>query len=814
MITDEVIMETSEGLSYFPADRSLEQSINATPSAAPTASETISESNDALIIRETLRVYGSLYLIFFLAFCYLRRKFPKYYNIRSWVPEMECELAHAEYPGWFSWAWRVMYVNDTQLLQNIGMDGLCFIRSLRLGAKLSFSGVINSVWLIPLFLTADEDDAQVTVVDKFAKISVANVPAGSPRMAGVVVAAYFTLFYALHLLSKELDWYAEFRHKYLSQRLPQNFSIYVSGIPEELRSDFALGDYFRSWSSQSAIVESHMTMDTPSLDADVAKRDVLVEKLEHAIAKEKIHGVKAKHRIVSLRNVFRQGALTEKVDSVPAYRKELDKLNHKISLAIGNISNRNHRMRQFMSKQPGSGSGKILSVPTLSPIGEQEQEIFFHPEESLGDESIDYLFGDHLKTEDDEEVPLAELGPTGGSERVVGKNPERTGYLHRKDTPPHPFLQLVGMPEFCDDGTNTQPNSESNQPMSTTSIETHVVAQLLDIEAGDNHVEQHIGGKLEETSEQWQNADFGHDSSTSGIVVPSGSSSRHGNLSETSFGHAATGIRNLSSKVKHSATIGVVGGVKKVSGSVNQVKRATGKGVQTAVKAADLGISSAKKAAEMGVHQLQRAPELASKLKETAAFIAPVLAGKEDGAPRNAGFVVFRNLFTCQAARQMLQHAAGECRSRSLSALKICKLTTMCIPASQMVVEPAPPPHEIFWRNVGLPDNARKTGTLLSAVATTTLCFFWSIPMAFLSSLTEVDSLKEKLPTLARWVEEFPWLESFLATIAPLLLLLINEGVLPNVLKWFSTWEGLVGAPQLEASTFVKLSCFVVSGCD
>jgi hypothetical protein len=128
-----------------------------------------------------------------------------------------------------------------------------------------------------------------------------------------------------------------------------------------------------------------------------------------------------------------------------------------------------------------------------------------------------------------------------------------------------------------------------------------------------------------------------------------------------------------------------------------------------------------------------------------------------------------------------------------------------------MVVEPAPPPNEIFWRNVGLPDNARKTGTLLSTVATATLCFFWSIPVAFLASLTEVDALKETLPTLAKWIEAFPWLESFLATIAPLLLLLLNEGVLPNILTWFSTWEGLVGSPQLEASTFVKLSAFVVS---
>lgn len=128
-----------------------------------------------------------------------------------------------------------------------------------------------------------------------------------------------------------------------------------------------------------------------------------------------------------------------------------------------------------------------------------------------------------------------------------------------------------------------------------------------------------------------------------------------------------------------------------------------------------------------------------------------------------------------------------------------------------MIVEAAPPPDEIFWRNVGLPDNARKTGRLLSFAATTSLCFFWSVPVAFISSLTAVDSLKQKLPTLARLVDEFPWLEAFLATIAPLILLALNNLVLPTAVKVFSTWEGLVGSPQLEASTFVKLSAFVVS---
>jgi hypothetical protein len=127
-----------------------------------------------------------------------------------------------------------------------------------------------------------------------------------------------------------------------------------------------------------------------------------------------------------------------------------------------------------------------------------------------------------------------------------------------------------------------------------------------------------------------------------------------------------------------------------------------------------------------------------------------------------------------------------------------------------MNIEAAPSPNEVFWRNVGLPGKAQITGRLLSMAATITLCFFWSIPMALISSLTQVSTLKEKLPRLGELIETLPWLESFLAVLAPLLLLALNEGVLPNILKWFATWEGLVGSPQLEASTFVKLSSFVV----
>jgi hypothetical protein len=127
-----------------------------------------------------------------------------------------------------------------------------------------------------------------------------------------------------------------------------------------------------------------------------------------------------------------------------------------------------------------------------------------------------------------------------------------------------------------------------------------------------------------------------------------------------------------------------------------------------------------------------------------------------------------------------------------------------------MMVENAPGPQDVFWSNVGIPHSGRRTGALISLVSTCTLCVFWSIPVALINSLTSVNSLKKSMPRLGDAVEALPALEMFLALIAPLLLLMLNEALLPVILKGFSKWEGHISAPRLDASLFRKLSFFAI----
>jgi len=164
---------------------------------------------------------------------------------------------------------------------------------------------------------------------------------------------------------------------------------------------------------------------------------------------------------------------------------------------------------------------------------------------------------------------------------------------------------------------------------------------------------------------------------------------------------------------------------------------------------------------EKGQQTMKTAQSIGTHAVTSASAVVPLLLSRASGSPRDAGFVVFSSLYATQAALQMVHHPR---------------------PCS-MKVQEAPNPDDIFWRNVGLPARARRTGLILSVSATTVLCIFWSIPTAAISSLTEVNSLKQMLPGLADFLKAHPAWESLLALIAPMLLLFINEVILPWILK-------------------------------
>eukprot|EP00934_Nitzschia_sp_Nitz4_P002704 Nitzschia sp. Nitz4//scaffold3_size479765//335905//339282//NITZ4_000140-RA/size479765-augustus-gene-1.577-mRNA-1//1//CDS//3329550878//2694//frame0 len=734
-------------------------------------------SNDAQIMRHTFRVYGSIYLVFFVMFCFLRKYFPKLYNVRGWVPELKCRLAVQKKYGFVDWAWKVFEVTDDELLHNCGMDALCFLRCLRLGTKLSLVGAMNAVWLIPVYLTAEESRETSRLSDPFVLMSLANLPIRSPRFVAPVVAIYIIVLSSIYLISKEYDWYIEYRHKHLAQRKPRNYAIYVSGIPPKYQSSYALADYFRqctSWSS--SVMEAHIAMDIPTLESKVTKRDKLVATIEHTVALEKKKGITHTHRRF---NWTHGRDAVKKVETVNHYMQELETLNNQIALSSGHVSRSNHRMRKHLRRSSVelgqlNVSSRVLvrsnSEPTLVP-----EEATIPPVQIEEEEDYPRFTRPDVDDSDDSD---GSLGTTidnaifgrggGGLAKVAPNRSPPTPQKQQSDPSVYPLRRQLSDPSVAA-ASVAQSVAKSHYSQGNPSVYP-LRRQLSDPSVAAQSVAKSHYSRAAMMEEGRAATDSAIELDADGEILSPNSSARRRFLLDWNVGETIRS--NVGQGVRLIGDIGYQGAVLVGSGGAQAFSNVK--------KVGTIGVSGVRKAAETG---FQNGVQLAT----TAVGVVPLRLSRADGKPREAGFVVFNDLYTAQAARQMLQHPH----------------------TNTMVVEPAPDPEEIFWRNVGLPAKAKRSGLLISLTATAVLCFFWSIPMAILSSFTEVNSLKEKLPVLENLIETFPAMEGALALLAPLLVLVINEVFLPVILKWFATWEGHVSASVLEASLFVKLCTFV-----
>jgi len=820
-------------------------------------------SNDSEIIRGTLRVYGSIYLACMLLYVLLRKRYPKLFNIRSWARNNQSRLACLQEYGWFSWFWRVFRVTDLELQDECGLDAVCFLRALRFGRQLTYLGCFNAIWLIPLYRTAPESSDTAYLEDRFVLISISNLPTSSNRFLATVIAAYLTYFYAMYLIFHETKWFTSQRHRFLAKKKPRNYAVYVSGIPEAYRSSHQLENYFRQCSSQHAVLEAHICRDTPKLDSKVARRLKVVQQLEHAVAEEKRTGKTAQHVAINWRhyvggrssirqkksprhNREHHGSVLQRVESVRELEAELDYLNRTIARKSQEITQASSRrgmlcrmnastdlmhaiQEDVLSDDPDEShdnkndqkndSSSIVMSPLSEEHDDDDEEAFsrhhrsgsnLSPSVGLRNETMeeeeekkeDVLLGellggppvsasaelmDHFDPAFGAVVPVLEELPNNDAELLDHLDPalETVPVLDEElrnndnELPSSGFLETI-------DNVNNPEWSKQQSTDEEQGLTNEFLQKLEAATAGSSPLKRTGSGKRDRS-------EYGGDKDSS-------------DRSERSFSSRGSSSALLVTKtirrsvVSGSRTIGkagtsIVEGSRATASTIAKNSRAAGaqasksiaKGSRVAGVQAERLIHNAS---DKGKESLKKAQQVGTNLVTSAGAVVPMLLlNKSEGQAREAGFVVFTNLYMVQTALQMIHHPKPYV----------------------MDVTPAGDPCDIFWRNVGLPQRARRTGMLAAITASTILCFFWSIPMAFVSSLTEVNSLKESLPTVGRWIEEYPWLETVFAQIAPMLLLFFNEAILPVVLKYFATWEGHISSAMLEASLFTKLGFFMVS---
>lgn len=152
---------------------------------------------------------------------------------------------------------------------------------------------------------------------------------------------------------------------------------------------------------------------------------------------------------------------------------------------------------------------------------------------------------------------------------------------------------------------------------------------------------------------------------------------------------------------------------------------------------------------------------------------------------RPAAFVSFNNLATAHICQQALQ-------SRH---------------PTRILVEPAPHVDDVNWENVGAGFKKRAMWRLISTCFTALLVLFWTIPVAFVASLTTTEALRTQLPFLNKWVDKNPILLDVFNQIGPLALAAMNA-LAPAIFRFLSKKEGYISETQVRASFFTKLAYF------
>jgi len=174
-------------------------------------------------------------------------------------------------------------------------------------------------------------------------------------------------------------------------------------------------------------------------------------------------------------------------------------------------------------------------------------------------------------------------------------------------------------------------------------------------------------------------------------------------------------------------------------------------------------------------------------VRNSANIALSLIAGSEDGKILDAGFVTFSSVLAKNQCVQIIHHA---------------------IPFNFYTLD-APRPADVYWPNVGKPHKEQQLSYLLAQAATVATCLFWTIPVSFFASLSEVESLKELIPGLETAIDNNPWLTEVLTQLSPLMLVILTS-LLPAILTVFCKKEGHIGSDTLNASLLTKLATFMI----
>ena len=344
------------------------------------------------VVVSAIEFYFPVWCVGVLVYCYLRRRCPRLFAVRQWVPSIQTSLADNQF-GTLSWIWKVYSVFDSDDLRSeIGLDALCFLRLITFGFRLSVIGCINSLWLLPVYAAAarmivvdddgDGDNIHTRTRDALSNVSINALGDGVDRRyyIGTVVASYVLFGYAMYAILGEFQWFVRQRHAWLQ---------HLRNLPKHLRSNVTLREHFQRLYGADRVYEVHVCVFVTQLQSLVHRREQCVRQLEHIVVEQE---QQRHHVVVASSDTVRETLI-----------EEIEQLNRKITQQIAKIERKGRpKLRGAGTVFRSSNRGSLS--PAFQPGLLQPLEISSSSSSSSSSEgAFDFKNQEEAKHEDDDD---------------------------------------------------------------------------------------------------------------------------------------------------------------------------------------------------------------------------------------------------------------------------------------------------------------------------------------------------------------------------------------------------------------------------
>ncbi|KAF4683024.1 hypothetical protein FOZ60_009758 [Perkinsus olseni] len=283
---------------------------------ADSSSDGSSKTTTSMAVLISFGIYVGIFAIMVLVYCLVKSKAPALYNCRDNIPELSCPLSDRKTGKW-SWIRNAVLISDDELVAYAGLDAAAFIRMLRMGIKISCVGCLNSIYLIPIYKYQDREKSPGES-DPMQSWSLGNLLNGDTAMIATLMASYLFYGYSMYLIYHEFSWYLSRRHQYLARMRLDNYTVFVRGLPQDMRSNRALRNFFEDV-APGQVLDARVALDIDELEKQEAARSKIIPKLEHAYNVAEYEGERPEMKVKMCGK--------EKMDTITVLERRLAALN-------------------------------------------------------------------------------------------------------------------------------------------------------------------------------------------------------------------------------------------------------------------------------------------------------------------------------------------------------------------------------------------------------------------------------------------------------------------------------------------------------